>query len=556
MRARLFVWTAWAVVLAADLWLVAAYGSRVPRLDDWFLVPALTGERPVTGPYLWQLHNEHRVPLLRMVLLGLHRATGNDFRAGMFLNVLLLGALAAALIAAAGRLRGGVVVADVFFPLALLSWGHCQNLLWSWQVQFVLSAALGLAFLVAVAVGATPLTPVAAAAAGLCVALLPGCGANGLLLVPPLVLWLVVAGLTRWRSGTPAGRTAGAVALALATLTLVEGALYALAYHSPRMWPRPGPARVFATALEFLATAWGIVYPRWWPLYAAATVATIAAGVFAGLIAWRNDPGQRLRVLALWAMALSVVCLALGVAWGRAGFPGPMGLTWRYVTLSVPVLCATYLMLALPHTGTWARWGQALLALGMAATLYHNTDAGLRFARAVHEESEGFARDLRLLPPEALVDAYRRTGIAPDPLDDPSEWVEWLRMLRRARLGPFRQMADEPPSATVTVPLTDGRADNVLHLPRPRHVYAVRVRYRYPHSDDRAVLLLSWREAEGRPWSLFQRELPREGKEDSVLVWIDGTVSDLGILPDGQHPADPNTRLLGVALLVPVKESS
>lgn len=554
MRAGPFVWAVWAAMLAADLWLVVSYGSRLPRQDDWFLTPALTGDRPVDLSYLWQLHNEHRVPLPRLILLALHALTGNDFRAGMFLNALLLGGACAGLIIAARRLRGRAALTDVFLPLALLSWAHCVNLLWSWQLQFVLSTALALGFLAAVALGTAPLTPAGAAATGLCVLLLPGCGANGLLLVPPLALWLISEGVASVRIRDPGARRAGAIALALVALTGVECALYALSYRSPRMWPRPGPAGILTTALQFLATPWGIVYPRWWPAYTSATLFAVALGLVAAVSTLRRSRGERALVCGFVAVVLGIVCLAFGVAWGRSGFPGPMGITWRYVTLSVPALCAAYLMLALADTGTWTRWAQGLFVLGLMATLWHNTEAGLRFARAVHAESERFARDLQVMPPEALVDAYRRTGMAPDPLDDPNEWVEYLRMLRRARLGPFRHMADEPRSATIRLPLENRQSGGVFHLARPQRVFAVHIHYRLPESDEGALLVVSWRAADGRPWTAFKRPLPREGKEDSAIVWIDDVVSDLTIVPDARHPADAETKLLGAELIVPAGE--
>jgi len=64
----------------------------------------------------------------------------------MSMTVALLGALAAGLILVAGALRGGVRYTDAFFPILLLHPGHQENLLWSIQFGFALSATMATAF--------------------------------------------------------------------------------------------------------------------------------------------------------------------------------------------------------------------------------------------------------------------------------------------------------------------------------------------------------------------------------------------------------------------------
>ena len=122
--AALFVWTIWALMVLAALVYVSVNGADVPFMDDWNMVPVLVKDEPVTFGWLWSEYNGHRLPLPKFVLLALYRLTSSDFRAGMYLNVLALGALAFVLIRTAGFLRGRVSYADAFFPLALLHWGH------------------------------------------------------------------------------------------------------------------------------------------------------------------------------------------------------------------------------------------------------------------------------------------------------------------------------------------------------------------------------------------------------------------------------------------------
>src|SRR5262245_2507948 len=77
------VWTVWLAMSASALWFVGRYGSNMPHLDDWGIIPYLTGNEPVTLRWLWSEHNEHRIPLPRLLLLTVFNAGGKDFRSGM-----------------------------------------------------------------------------------------------------------------------------------------------------------------------------------------------------------------------------------------------------------------------------------------------------------------------------------------------------------------------------------------------------------------------------------------------------------------------------------------
>src|SRR5438874_5267996 len=100
-----FVWAVWAAMLLLALVYVGKFSSRLPFFDDWALVPVLTGTQPLTLAYLWEPYNEHRVPLPKLVLYALGRLSGFDFRAGMFLNVILLAGLSFAMLRTIRRLR-------------------------------------------------------------------------------------------------------------------------------------------------------------------------------------------------------------------------------------------------------------------------------------------------------------------------------------------------------------------------------------------------------------------------------------------------------------------
>lgn len=204
-RRALPVWAAWLVMLAAALLFVRAYGSNVPSWDDWDMVPTLTRAQPVTVEWLWSQHNEHRVPLPRLLFLGLNRLTTVDFRVTMYADVFAVGLLAAAFAWTAAQVRGRASPADLFFPVVLLELGQAANLLWGWQLEFFVSAVLAGTALVAIAGSGTTLSHRRAAiVAGTCALLLPFTGANGLGMVPALALWPLALALApgRW-TGTP-----------------------------------------------------------------------------------------------------------------------------------------------------------------------------------------------------------------------------------------------------------------------------------------------------------------------------------------------------------------
>ena len=111
------VGTIWAVMSLSALIFVLMFGSNVPYWDEWNIIDVLTGNKTVDLSWLWSEHNGHRIPLPRLVLLGLYGATGSDFRAGMYFNVLVLSLLALAMIRAAAAQRGHVSYTDAFFAV-------------------------------------------------------------------------------------------------------------------------------------------------------------------------------------------------------------------------------------------------------------------------------------------------------------------------------------------------------------------------------------------------------------------------------------------------------
>src|SRR5262245_9816068 len=188
-----FVGGVWLVLSYYLLDFVRTYCVDVPFYDEWEVLPVMMREQPVTLQWLWSQHNEHRMFLGRLLYLGVERLAHYDFRAGALLDALLLSAAAAALIGFAHRLRGWTTYSDAFFPLVLLNWGQAENLIWSFQVQFVGASMLALVVLMLVARPGR-MTFGRAMALATSTLLFPLLGGNGMALVPALTVCVVLAG--------------------------------------------------------------------------------------------------------------------------------------------------------------------------------------------------------------------------------------------------------------------------------------------------------------------------------------------------------------------------
>ncbi len=116
----IFVWGMWLLMLVIALAHLFIYARNLPLEEDWQMVAAVTGEQHNMVKWLWQLNNEHRIPLPKLILLFLLKTT-KDFRSGMMLNILSAALLAAFFIRVMFNLRGNKThFSDAFFPVALL----------------------------------------------------------------------------------------------------------------------------------------------------------------------------------------------------------------------------------------------------------------------------------------------------------------------------------------------------------------------------------------------------------------------------------------------------
>jgi hypothetical protein len=465
-----FVWGIWLLMLSAALAFGQQYAPRLPWCEEWyFIVPSLTGERPVDLRWLWQAEGTHRIPLPKLLWLSLIKL-GGDFIAGMYFNVLILSFLAASMIVAARILRGRVSYSDAFFPIALLHWGQWPNLLTIFQVHQVVPACLAGMLLVLIAANRTFLTAKTAVAAGMCLVLLPFCGSVGLAQVPAPAVWMGFSGVLGWFSAQPAGRRNGLLLLAFALTALALVGLYL-----PGLGPASNPniertARsVLKATTQFVSLSFGPTSRFLWPASAIAILALMLLSVLPLIHLWRNRAPERLRALGLFSFGAASICLALAVGWGR--YDGNVD-DGRYVTFAVPAVCCVY-FIWVARGGPGGRFVQMLLFSFMTAAFSLNTYEGLNVATWLRNEKTAFEQDLQAgVPAAALAERHvGRSGFFPSALDinaDRRLFATWWRRAHQAGIRPLQAL--QPIEGAIETATTDhitGWAWNMDHPAAP-----------------------------------------------------------------------------------------
>lgn len=378
--ANVFVWATWGGLLAYALFCLFRYAPNMPVAEDWRMVSALTGNEPDMPGWLWSQVNEHRIPIPRLIYLGLLKLSHGDVRVGMVFNVLLLGLLTAIAIRVCAYLRGGKLsLTDAFIPLVLLHTGHANNLFWGWQLSFVLPTVLTLVLLLLIIQYKSALKPSLAIAAGLCLLLLPLCGANGLLYVIPLAPWLLVEGSIQWQhKEQETKRWVGVLLIGSVLLTGMEGLIYFIGYERPYWNPSsPGLYATLKTGWMFQALGLGPAVEYHWRL-ALLAIAFLLVPTFLLLLATirRDYTPQSRRVWGLLSFFLGSLLFALVMGYGRAGLVPVYGLPHRYALLAVPALLISYFSWVLYASSAWQKRMQWIYCLTAFVLLYPNRNQG------------------------------------------------------------------------------------------------------------------------------------------------------------------------------------
>jgi hypothetical protein len=458
----LFPWLIWVAAFVGLLFFVDLYGANHPLWDEWQNVPYLTGDIPPTWQNLctpagWG----HRVPLLRLLLIGLARWTDFNFRAPMFLAVVLLALLAAVFIVVARQLRGRSSISDAFLVLVCLNIGHWENLLQGWNLQNILFA-----FLAALALACIVLKPRPRLwlrlGLGACLVLLPwASGLAGLILSAPLVLFLAASTISRFlvrsrpaslESAVPLGqvpRTPNGQRTRISDLMVSACVIVAVAgiwEYCRGMDMSPAAPVTWSDALQgsaiFLSTpliSTGIGPDRW--MFFSLTLGLcLSAGISVLALWWAERFTFRLAGLTTFLAAM--IGIALAVGWGRSGISPDYCHSSRYVALATPFVLAVYLsaVLARNRVSSAIQW---LMLLAVGAALPSKVTAAIAYAEQHQARSVWFQRDVASgMSPEQLAASPRNRWLNPA-LDrvafefHKNQMITALKILEQRGIRPF-----------------------------------------------------------------------------------------------------------------------
>jgi len=434
------VWAVWGAMTAATILLIQQHTRNIPYMDDFMLVSVMSGHEPVSLRWVWAQHNEHRPVISRLILAGLYRFIAKDFRLGIYFNAGLLSMAAASMLLLAHRLRGYTSVTDAVLPLSILNVGQVEALLISFSLNLFLTAWISVELIVAAGLADRRPGWRLALRFGLFLVLLPLCGGSGLVMLPPLVLWLAGYVAWGWWSGRELGGATRAIGLWLLMSCSAVVALYLSGYSKPvDLPPAPSLAAVAFTTLEYLSL---VVCPNvpgyWWP--AGLTVVLLVAATLLRLtVVGLRAPGERPRALGLIAVILSMLSVAAAVGLSRSGHGPGFGLASRYVTIAAPLLSALYVAW-LAYGPAPARWmvHVSLLAL-VCLAVPANTEFGLRHGdhrRSVYLQVE---RGLKARVPASQL-MSQASPLFPW---KPKYVYECFKMLKAARIGNFKYFVDD-----------------------------------------------------------------------------------------------------------------
>lgn len=547
--ARAFAWGAWALLTLASAAFVARFGVDIPVWDDYALAAQTAGARPITTGWLWEPHNEHRIPIPKLILLGAGRAAGGDVRVGMALTVATLAALAAALLGLAGRLPGGQRATDAALPLLLLHLGHATNLLWGFQLGMLLPISIGAGFLVPAAGRSAWPGPARAGLTGLAMVVLPLCGGSGLVFVPGLAGWLLVSAAVDFRAGRP--RRAAAIALA----ALPGLAVLAFYFRGFRPAPHPpapnGVLDALRAGVQFLTVGLGMPAGRGWPWSGLAPLGALGLALALLGRAFVTRPDERPRVVGLLAVLSGLVGLAAGVGWGRGWSGDQAGLQDRYVTMAAPFWCWVAVAFRVYAPPAAERVAAASLLAIACVLAWPNTQVGLDHGWTLAARAEALAADVRAGVPAYRVLKRHAGFLHPNP----DEAARFLPILRAAGLGPFGDLRPDPPFREAEIPVTPtylsmarwtgDTAESTgvdpwltYNLPAPRAVAGIRLDYSHANpAGGPARFVLTWKvpgqvgESESRRAAIW--DLPT-GPHRQTTIWVDETIAGFRIQPDNQ----------------------
>ena len=587
----------WAAMLAVALGLVISYGTRtLPQNDElWALYDSGSG---IHFDWLWKTWAEHRIPLAKLIWKGVLESTDYDFRAGDFLTVLTLAGTAAFLIWTAGRIRGRIILADAFFPLALLNFGQAQVFLFWWQINHVLAPVTAILLLALLVRRGNDLQLRHAALIGAGLILFVLCGPGGLPYVIALAFWLFVWAASYWPSFAEPQRHQCLMVLATAIIALGLLAFYFVDYKpyfpvndppTVSSWaPNPGLPATAITYLQILGLSIGTA-TKPYPVATGIAVLVFALLTGATLVRiWFKRPDERWRAFGIASLLAALSVTFTFISWSRAG----MGLDYiyfgHYLTHAAPGLCCLYFIWEIRggRVGRVVQLGMVGVLAGLVPMNFHQA---VLVGQDVRQKTLAFEHDVHSGVPASVLAEHH---FASDVVPRSGKLTEILRAHKANQIGIFSQIRDDPSYEVKSLPLESAGLDGIaIHdgidsattdkagkssltfaLPEATHVYAVRLRYAYVTTMDAyPAIRVYWRNSavenftdkasfastvsgpDQPTWALVDGKIHIDAKvrsERVLTVWIDAVINQIRIYPEF---APFDFRLSGIELLLPVQ---
>jgi hypothetical protein len=326
-----------ALILAAVLsgfGYVYAYGVNVFWADDWNVRSNLMehyANGTLTAAEFWTAHNEHRIPVPQLVMLALGVLTNGNVVADMYASeFLLLGMLGIYYAVCRSQFTRDRAI-WLMVPIALLVFSLRQhdNMLWGFQVSFVLVAASAVAAFFCLSRIRDDRVAPGLVGAVLAATIGAGSSIHGLLIWPVGLGQLIISPLTARRK------------ICLATLWALVGAGQWFVYF--QNWSHPGhhPPLAFSWHYYILSIGGALSSDTDWALVAGALLAVLTAAAVGFVIVKRQWKAH-----AFWLATMAFSLAALGaITVGRCGFGPGQAMMSRYATYAIPLviaLCAIF----------------------------------------------------------------------------------------------------------------------------------------------------------------------------------------------------------------------
>lgn len=424
------VWLASLIPVCVALFVCFHFGFQAPYMDQWELVPLL--EKAFSGQLapgdVWAQHNVHRIPIPKLIMLGLARLSHWDTRWERAVS------MAFALTAAALLLRI-VLRAHLKTPNAPWTWllvvslffspAQWENLLWGWHLLIYLNVLGAILVCWGLPAAGTARMGIPVAVAGAVLAVFSY--GNGLILLPVGLAVLIL------KQCPPRMRALPTLAFWCAVSMLIGGS-YIWGFQKPSY--DPSYAGVVTSPAQY---AYYVAAYLGAPL---ATFDTRPAAMFgaAGLIAFTVLFAVRIRrqeiadaMLPLDGLALYAIGTAFLTATARTGFGVVQALSPRYLAFSSLLWIALLVHMSRCAQGRSVR--RATKRLLLAAIFLAGIGVAANFALGVYRCDERY--DGHVAARDALI-----TGGTPELLrrlyPDESAVLEARKTLMKHRLNVFR----------------------------------------------------------------------------------------------------------------------